>query len=147
MRSRLLLAMLGILLAASVIACDEDEGAGADPNVDPTPWAPGVYSPQGERRIEEIIIMDDGVDPDQVEITTGAAAQFRVANRSDTPCTFFVGDIIIGRDVPPGETVTIGLTVPRDRSGETVEMGCEGDPERQGSAVVEFRGVLPGAGR
>jgi hypothetical protein len=41
----------------------------------------------------------------------------------------------------------MGLTVPVDRSEETVSMGCAGDARRRGTAVIEFTGLLPGSGR
>jgi hypothetical protein len=146
MRCRSFLALVAGLVLALAAACD-DEGSDGEVMVEPTPRVPGVYSPQGEQRIEEIVITDNGIDPDQVSITASAPAEVQVANRSDSPCTFFIGDYLIGLEVPPGDTVKMGMTVPEGRSGETVTMGCQGDPDRQGSAVIEFKGVLPGVGR
>ena len=82
-----------------------------------------------------------------MNITASAETQVQVANRGREACAFFIGEYLTGLRVPPGETAKMGLTVPEGRSGETVPMGCADDEERRGSAVIEFKGVLPGAGR
>ena len=144
-RTSWLVALLSLPLLMAVVACEEDTDP--DVSVAPTPRVPGVYAPQGDTRIEAIVITDDGIDPEQVTITAAAQTQVQVANRGSAPCAFFVGDLLIGLDVPPGEGAKMGLTVPQDRSGDTITIGCAGDPDRQGNAVIEFTGVLPGAGR
>ena len=126
-------------------ACDDEEGG--EVSVEPTPRVPGIRAPDGEKRIEEIEVYDDRVEPRQVNITASAPTEVQVANRSREECVFFIGDYLTGLRVRPGETTKMGVTVPEGRSGETVSMGCAGDEDRRGSAVIEFKGVLPGAGR
>lgn len=137
------LSMLLVLLAAG---CDDGDDEGAV-NVEATPRVPGIRAPDVDKRIEEVVIQPDGIEPRQLNMTAAADAEVQVANRSDAACTFFIGEYLQGLQVPPGETAKMGLSIPVDRSDATVPMGCLGDPDRQGSAVIEFKGVLPGPGR
>jgi hypothetical protein len=145
MRYRALSVLAFTFVLVLAVACDEDEDGTVAVESTPAPFAP--YTPQGERRIEEVVIYSDRIEPRQVSFTAGAAAEIEVANRSDADCIFFVGDYVIDLPVPAGETAQMGLTVPEDRSDEVVTMGCRNDPTRRGTAVIEFKGLLPGAGR
>jgi hypothetical protein len=137
--------VLSLLLLGLAAACDEEQGD--EVSVEPTPRVPGVRAPEPDVRIREIEIYDDRVEPARLTITAATENQVQVANRGARECTFFVGDYLTGLRVPAGQTAKMGLTVPVGRDGETVTMGCAGDEDRQGTAVIEFTGVLPGAGR
>jgi hypothetical protein len=145
MRKRWPVILLAALLIAFGAACDEDDGD--EVSVEPTPHVPGIRAPDTDLRIEEIEVYDDRIEPRQVNITASAGTQIQVANRGSQDCRFFVGDYLTGLQVPSGQTAKMGLTVPVGRNEDTVTMGCAGDEDRQGSAVIEFKGVLLGAGR
>jgi hypothetical protein len=137
--------VLTLLLLGLAVACDEEQGD--EVSVEPTPRVPGVRAPEPDVRIQEIEIYEDRVEPERLAITASTENQVQVANRGARDCTFFIGDFLTGLRVPAGETAKMGLTVPVGRDGETVAMGCAGDQDRQGTIVIEFKGVLPGAGR
>ncbi len=137
--------LLSVLLLL-VTACEDEKPKDAV-QVEPTPRVPGVRAPEGETRIAEVIIHADRVEPRQLNLTAAVPVEVQVGNRSGSDCTFFIGDYLTGLRVPAGQTAKMGMTIPEGRSEETVRMGCDGDERRQGSAVIEFKGVLPGTGR
>lgn len=134
-----------LLLLSFTVGCDDEKDGEVD--VQPTPRAPGIRAPEGEERVEEIVIYDDRVEPRQLNLTAGVPAQIQVANRGNQDCQFFIGEFLTGLRVPAGTTAKMGMTVPGDRTDAAVRMGCTGDETRQGSAVIEFKGLLPGSGR
>jgi hypothetical protein len=93
---------------------------------------------------QSVEIRDGGVSPQQLQMAGAQPIQVEVINRSGEDCTFFIGGYLQDLEVPAGERTAQSLTLPLMESSDVVTMGCVGDEERQGSAVVEFRGVLPG---
>jgi hypothetical protein len=101
---------------------------------------------------QTIEVYDDRIDPRQLEIMAAQPVQIHVSSQGSTACTFFIGPYLSGLQVAPGETAHQSLTVPTTNTNtnftrETMDMGCEGDEDRQGNALIEFRGPAPGAGR
>ena len=137
-----------ILMLSLVIACTDDEqdaveGAGGEPQSQQF----RASQEQGSVRAEQVEILNDGTSPRQLNITAGAPAQIEVKNSTGAACSFFIGELMTGLQVPPGQTVRQSMTVPVGTNTQTVKMGCEGDTKRQGDAVIEFKGVRPGEGR
>lgn len=142
--------LAGLCLAAALLsgaACnDGDEGF--DPAVDQdrgaitvTPVQPNIQVPgQINPRTREIVILDDRLDPPQIELTANVATELQVANRGGTECRFFLGDFVQPTAIPAGETrgLSFAATATDTRSGD---MGCDGDENRQGSFTIEQRGV------
>lgn len=143
---RRVLCLLSVLVLGLATGCEDEQPKDAV-QVEPTPRVPGVQAPDGETRIAEVIIHADRVEPRQLNLTAGVQVEVQVGNRSGSECTFFIGDYLTGLRVPAGQTAKMGMTIPAGRSEPTVTMGCDGDRQRQGSAVIEFKGVLPGTGR
>ncbi len=135
----------GLVLLA--IACDDAKDEETFERIEPTTAVFAPAAPEADPREATVTVYDDRVEPRQLNITASAPVQFRVVNRSRTPCTFFLGEYLSGLRVPAGGEDRMSFTAPEDRSGDTARMGCEGDPARQGTAVIEFKGVLPGPGR
>ena len=115
---------------------------------------PGTVGPQTQPRNAEVTIADDRVGPQQLDLEANVATTLRVNNRSGSTCSFFVGDLLTKLQVPAGESrdISFQATVSATNTAATsasrvVDMGCEGDSRRQGKAVIEFRGVLPGPGQ
>jgi len=141
-------ALLGLLVIAGVLAACNDDGNETGPNVAVEPQAtqqraaPG----QGDVRSTTIEINDDGVDPQQVRLTASQPIQLEVVNNSSETCAFFMGGFVSEVTVPAGETVENSVTLPTGNEDETVQMGCKNDPQRQGSAIVEFKGLAPQPG-
>ncbi len=140
-------ALLVAAIFIGLVAACEDEKPEDAVQVEPTPRVPGVRAPEGETRIAEVIIHADRLEPRQLNLTAGVPVEVQVGHRSGSDGTFFIGDYLTDLRVPAGQTAKMGMPIPEGRSQATVRMGCDGDERRQGSAVIEFKGVLPGTDR
>ncbi len=150
-RALLTLAAAAALLLAA--ACDEND----DATTGGTNTGAGTQIPPNqtytEPRRHRLTIEADRVTPDQLTIAAGVNQQLQVTNASGAPCRFVAPPYVQGVDVPPGQTVAVNLTTPdvaRNtglQGANVVDMGCEGDDERQGSLVVQAQGPStdPGA--
>lgn len=142
---------LGVITTAAlmllVVACEDGKDKDTFERIEPTTAVFAPAAPEADPREATVTVYDDRVEPRQLNITAAAPVQLRVVNQSRTPCTFFLGEYLSGLRVPVGAEERMSFTAPEDRSGDTADMGCTGDPARQGSAVIEFKGVLPGPGR
>ncbi|MFN8556477.1 MAG: hypothetical protein U0531_03700 [Dehalococcoidia bacterium] len=99
---------------------------------------------------ESVTVFDDRLDPRQIAVSLGQPVTLEVTNRSGSECVFSAGGYLRGLRVPPGESRSQSFTVSSPAGATppataTAPMGCEGDERRQGSFIVEFRGVLPGS--
>ena len=152
MRKQLTTAIaLGLLLFVAT-ACDDEQTKNREGNAIPAGQEPqaqmGRAAPEEQNlRTQKVEIMDDRVNPRQLQMMAAEPVQLQVTNRGTSPCTFFIGSYVNALQVPPGETVKQSLTLPGGRPRETVDMGCNEDKKRQGKALIEFRGPAPGAGR
>lgn len=104
-------------------------------------------------RTDEVIIRDGGLQPPQITITAGVPTELKITNDSSKDCDFSIGNIVQSVKVPAGQATAQTFTAPgvttEDGStgtSHTMTMGCDGDSTRQGSAIVEFKGVNPGTG-
>ncbi len=140
-----------LLLAAACDDTDRTGDTGGD-NVNVGQQIPPNQTYTEPRR-HRVTIERDGVTPDQLAVAAGVNQQLQVTNAGDTACRFAAPPYILAVEVPPGQTVTVNLTTPdvaRNtglQGANVVDMGCEGDKDRQGSLVVEARGPStdPGA--
>jgi hypothetical protein len=148
---------LAVLLVAAACSSDEQNTNNVPPAV-PTEFQQGAapdigtqVPPLGQVRTEKVTVEDGKLVPPQISLEAGVTASLEVTNNSSKDCTFFLGDLVQGFPVAKGHSVAKAFTVtavsgqPFD-TDRTVTMGCQGDPSRQGSAVIAFRGVRPGAG-
>ncbi len=150
---RQLTAMLALsLLVLAATACDDKQTKNRE-----TDAIPGAQEPQAQvgraapeeqnLRTQKVEVFNDRVNPRQLQMMAAEPVQLEVTNRGTSPCTFFIGNYVTALQVTAGETVRQSLTLPGSRPRETVDMGCNEDKKRQGKALIEFRGVAPGAGR
>lgn len=133
LRRWLLLGAL-VALAAALIACEEDDGDAAEDA------AQDADPPVNQL---EITVGDEGLSPDEEEVRIPDRYQLVVNNESGEDCSFYLGTFVRALEVPAGETAEMDVQLPPSASGENapggeelMEMGCDGDEERQGTLVV-----------
>lgn len=128
--------LLGALIAltAALIACEEDDGDPADD---------AAEDADAPTNVLEITLGDDGLDPDQEQVQVPDRYQLVVNNESSEDCTFYLGTFVRALEVPAGETAQMDVQLPPAASAEAapgaqeeMEMGCDGDEERQGLLIV-----------
>jgi len=128
--------LLGALIAltAALIACEDDDG---DPAEDA---AEDADAPVNQL---EITVGEGGLDPNQEQVRLPDRYQLIVNNESSEDCDFYLGTFVRDLGVPAGETTQMDVQLPPAASGEAapggqqeMEMGCEGDEERQGLLIV-----------
>jgi hypothetical protein len=143
---------LALLLAAGM-ACEDDqtsdEGSAAPPPSSEPQAQLGRAAPEQQNlKAVKVEIRDREINPRQLELQAAQPVQLEIRNSTASPCTFYIEGYVVGVQVPPGETARQSLTLPQgtNRANE-VDMGCQGDDQRQGTAVIEFRGTAPGEGR
>lgn len=115
-----------VALGAAVVACEDDgDDAGLDGDGDVAPTN------------LEFTIGEGGIEPPQEQVRVPDRYQVIVTNDSDADCSFYLGGFLRDLDVPAGETNQIYFHLPPTApDGEEVEMGCEGDEEKQGIIIV-----------
>lgn len=125
--SRLAALLLPALVAlAALAACgDEDQDAGLET----------------EFRVDvlEVIVHDDRIEPSTVSLRTPDKVTLDVTNRSDTPCTFNLGEYVRDLRVAPGAQREIAFTVidvDSNISPGATAMGCAEDDTRQGTLEI-----------
>lgn len=144
-RALVILALAGTLSLAAAARGKGDKGDGQNAdrgNVTVTLATPYPYVSANAEipRVREVIVRDDGLNPSQVTVPAAQAVQLQVSNQSGKECVFFFGQFARGQRIPAGQAQAISFTVPQ-QDAETGTMGCEGDPQRQGSYVIDFRGL------
>jgi hypothetical protein len=147
--------LAGLLVASFTAACaDDDPDEERGPAVVAEREATQSRAAPGQENVEThtIEIFDDRVTPQQLEIAASQPTRLQIENKSSSDCTFFMGNVVQGILVAAGQTVENSLSPLGGASStagtgnDTVEMGCQGDEERQGEAVIEFRGLAPQPG-
>lgn len=127
--------MLGALfaLAAALVACEDDGDAADDAADDAAP----------PTNVLEITVGDGGLDPTEEQVQLPDRYQLVVNNESSNDCTFYLGTFVRALEVPAGETAQMDVQLPPSASGEAapgaqeeMQMGCDGDEERQGRLIV-----------
>ncbi len=123
------------LLAFILSAC----GSGNTPTRASGPAAP---TPVG--RLVEVGVFADRLEPPEVLLELGEPIRLRLTNRGGTQCLFFVADYVANLRAAAGGTVEATFTVPGSRVGSKIglttgRMGCQGDPARMGTVVVQPR--------
>lgn len=145
----------GLLLVSFASACaDDDPDEERGPAVVEERQATQARAAPGQENVEThtIEIFDDRVEPGQLEIAASQPTRLQIENKSSSDCTFFMGNVVQGVLVAAGQTVENSLTPLGGASSnggtgtDTVDMGCQGDEERQAEAVIEFRGLAPQPG-
>ena len=85
----------------------------------------------------EIDVLDDRLDPQEVEIRVPDRYQLIVNNKSSEDCLFSLGEYVRDLPVAAGTIGQIDFNLPPDDPpGPELTMGCEGDEERQGEVSV-----------
>ena len=141
-----------LVLLAGAVACDDDQTKNREETANPVGSEPqaqfGRASPEEQNlKTQKVEIRQDDVRPRQLEIQAAQPIQLEISNSGSSPCTFYLGSYIAGVQVAAGETARQSLTIPQGGSSQSVQMGCAGDDDRRGTAVIEFRGTRPGEGR
>lgn len=136
-----------IVMLSLITACSNDDDGSANAGGAEPQSSPMFQSQaQGTVRTESVEIAASEVKPGQINLTAGVAAQLEIKNSGTQPCSFFLGEYARNVQVPAGETVKQSLTLQTTKT-DTVQFGCDGDIKRQGSAIIEFKGVGPTSGR
>jgi len=89
-------------------------------------------------------VFADRLEPPEVVLELGEPIRLRLMNRGTSQCLFFVADYLANLRAAPRGDVEATFTVPEPRGGSKVgpstgRMGCQGDPARAGSVVVQPR--------
>jgi hypothetical protein len=143
---------LALLLAAGV-ACEDEQTKNRGGQAQPVGNEPqaqlGRAAPEEQNhKTVQIEIRDRSISPRQLELQAAQPVQLEIRNSTASPCNFYIESYVTGIQVPAGETARQSLTLPQgSSSADEVDMGCQGDDQRQGTAVIEFRGTKPGEGR
>lgn len=131
---RWLLLCAVVALTATLIACEEDDGDAADDA------AEDADAPLNQL---EITVGDGGLDPNQEQVRLPDRYELIVNNDSSDDCDFYLGTFVRDLEVAAGETAQTDVQLPPAASGEAapgaqqeMDMGCEGDEERQGLLIV-----------
>jgi hypothetical protein len=150
-RTSIISALLVLLVAAA--GCDDEQTKNRGGQAQPVGQEPqaqlGRAAPEEQNHATVSIEIQAGdVKPRQLELQAAQPVQLEIINSTTTDCTFFLGGYVTGVAVPAGQTMKQSLTLPQGASSsDEVDMGCQGDTERRGVAVIEFRGTAPGEGR
>jgi len=90
-------ALAGIIAAVMMLGLAACGGGGDDDNV------------LGSRGEPDVVINDQGFEPDELEMRVNEEVRFTVANQDDRPHTFTLTFLDVDEEIPPGETKDITL--------------------------------------
>ncbi|HEV2072778.1 MAG TPA: cupredoxin domain-containing protein [Thermomicrobiales bacterium] len=137
----LLRASVLLMLAASLVACGDEDEVATDQDAVPAASAEGVDElPEGlEAAILEI---EDGeFDEDELTLQQGEPTVLQIVNGDDRPYEFLIEDLVAVQSIPAGTTAQIEFTTPNpgDYAGLLL------DPEDE-SVVSEVTVTVQDAG-